>query len=148
MRIYRLFSVLLTTLLFFSVGTARAEDHTHDHNDSPVHVDLGLGFAYGQNGFIVPAPLQGGREDGKGAWFHLGLHPKNAEWFEINCGADFLNKDEGNWSWGVHCGAVFFLNIRDWAHLGLGPFMGYHGERRLLTLSGQKLTRPETLHSF
>jgi len=124
------------------------DDHHHHDEDSPVHIDLGLGYAYGLNGFIVPQHLKGGLEDGHGAWLHFGLHPAKAEWIEINLGGDFINKGEGNLSWGIHCGVVLLAKLGGWVRLGLGPFLGYHGERRLLTLSLDRLDEPETFHSF
>ncbi len=137
--------------LFLVISLAYPKSLHADTSTPPtpvVHADLSAGFAYALNGFIVPSSLRGGLEDGKGGWFHVGLHPTKLEWIEFNCGADYLNKDDGNHGWGIHCGTVFFLSLGNWAKLGLGPFLGYHGERRLLTLSLQKLDAPETLHAF
>lgn len=125
-------------------------DHSHKpaHRHGGVHVDLGAGYLYALNGFIVPAPLVGGLEDGHGAWAHLGLHPEAYEWLEVNCGVDIADKGSGNLSWGIHGGVVFSTTIAGALRLGIGPFLGYHGERRFVTLSGQKLQEPETLSSF
>ncbi len=155
--------IFLCALALASLTPLLASADEHDHHEAPekeihnghthtpgqrVHADISGGYAYARNGFIVPPPLRGGLEDGHGAWFHIGLHPASAEWFEANCGGDIFNKDDGNYSWGIHCGVVFAATIADRLRLGIGPLMGYHGERRMVTLSGQKLTKPETGSAF
>ncbi len=149
--------VVANTLLFAVAAVADepdhhdhdGEDHDHDHDEGrPVIIDLSGGYGYARNGFIVPAPLIGGLEDGHGAWLHISLHPRRLEWLGFSLGVDVFNKDDGNWGWGLHVGVEFEAHLTNWLRIGISPLLGYHGERRLITLSGQILDRPELLSGF
>lgn len=153
-----LLGVLLALFFITTPGLAQADDddragtplhsQSDDHDHTGVIFDIAAGYAYGRNGFIVPKPLVGGLEDGHGGWLHVSLHPGRFEWLGFALGVDFVNKDEGNWGWGLHFGVEFEAHLLPWLRLSGSPFLGYHGERRLVSLSGDQLTRPEILSGF